>query len=146
SAEIAVLLDMPLRVVQRVRQVWNEVGEVCRQRVRSGREPLMSREAVDMMLGMLDHSPNLFLDEIQEQLSAVHGIELCLRTISRTLKRLGMTTKKASILRQAPAAERCEEDRRDFVFEVGKYPAEYLVTADESAVNILTTYRLNGWS
>ncbi len=45
-----------------------------------------------------------------------------------------------------PAAERCEEARRDFVFEVGKYPVNYLVTADESAVNILTTYRLNGWS
>ncbi|KAJ7663361.1 hypothetical protein DFH06DRAFT_947820, partial [Mycena polygramma] len=148
SAEIAVLLDMPLRVIQRVRQVWNEVGEVCRQRVRSGREPLMSREAVDMMLGMLDHSPDLFLDEIQEQLSAIHGIELGLKTISRTLKRLGMTTKKASIFRglSKPAAERCEEARRNFVFEVGKYPAEYLVTADESAVNILTTYRLNGWS
>ncbi|KAJ7659642.1 hypothetical protein DFH06DRAFT_1130413 [Mycena polygramma] len=86
---------MPLRVVQRVRQVWNEVGEVCRQRVRSGREPLMSREAVDL---------------------------------------------------SKPAAERCEEARRNFVFEVGKYPADYLVTADESAVNILTTYRLNGWS
>jgi transposase len=48
STEIALLLDMPLRVVQRVRQVWNEIGEVSRQRVRSGREPLMSREAVDV--------------------------------------------------------------------------------------------------
>jgi hypothetical protein len=35
---------------------------------------------------------------------------------------------------------------RDFALEVGKYPANYLVTADESAVNLLTTYRLNGWS
>ncbi|KAJ7936475.1 hypothetical protein B0H13DRAFT_1545898, partial [Mycena leptocephala] len=41
STEIAILLDMPLRVVQRVRQVWNEIGEVARQRVRSGRAPLM---------------------------------------------------------------------------------------------------------
>jgi hypothetical protein len=50
SAEIVLLPDIPLRVVQRVRQVWNEIGEVSRQRVRSGREPLMSREAVDVHL------------------------------------------------------------------------------------------------
>jgi hypothetical protein len=42
------MLDMPLHVVQRVRQVWNEIGEVSRQRARSGRAPLMSREAVDV--------------------------------------------------------------------------------------------------
>ncbi|KAJ7122386.1 hypothetical protein C8R44DRAFT_544890, partial [Mycena epipterygia] len=132
STEISILLDMPSRVVQRVRQVWNEIGGVSRQRARSGRAPLMSREAVDMMLGMLEHSPDLYLDEIQEQLSVVHGLELCLRTISRTLKRLGMTSKKLS----KPAAERCEETRREFALEVGKYPPEYLVTADEAAVNI----------
>lgn len=54
STEIAILLDMPLRVVQRVRQVWNEIGEVARQRARSGRAPLMSREAVDVCNNM-DH-------------------------------------------------------------------------------------------
>jgi hypothetical protein len=48
STEITLLLDMPLRVVQRVRQVYNEIGEVSRQRARSGRAPLMSREAVDV--------------------------------------------------------------------------------------------------
>ncbi|KAJ7626238.1 hypothetical protein B0H17DRAFT_849791, partial [Mycena rosella] len=138
--EISILLDMPIRVVQRVRQVWNEIGEVGRQRARSGREPLMSREAVDMMLALLEHSPDLYLDEIQEQLSTVHELELSLKTIGRTLKRLGMTTKKLS----KPAAERCEEARRDFALEVGQYPVEYLVTADEAAVNFLTTYRLNG--
>jgi hypothetical protein len=50
-----------------------------------------------MMLGMLEHTPDLYLDEIQEQLSAVHGLELSLRTICRTLKRLGMTSKKAGL-------------------------------------------------
>jgi hypothetical protein len=48
STEISLMLDMPLCVVQRVRRVWNEIDEVYRQRVRSGREPLMSREAIDM--------------------------------------------------------------------------------------------------
>jgi hypothetical protein len=100
SAEISRLFDMPLRVVQHVRQVWNEIGEVCRQRARSGRARLMSREAVDvcyfrtiqilcavltivqMMIRILEHSPDLYLDEIQEQLSAVHGLQISIMTIS----------------------------------------------------------------
>ncbi|KAJ7829127.1 hypothetical protein B0H13DRAFT_1652858 [Mycena leptocephala] len=98
TTETSILLNMPLRVVQRVWQVWNEIGEVARPRTRSGRAPLMSRTAVDMMLGMLEHSPDLYLDEIQEQLSAVHGLDLSLRTICRTLHRLGMTIKKLCLL------------------------------------------------
>lgn len=44
------------------------------------------------------------------------------------------------------AAERCEEARRQFRWEIGQESADRIVTADESAVNILTTYRTNGWS
>jgi hypothetical protein len=56
STEIAIMLDMPLRVVQRVRQVWNEIGEVSRQRTRSGRAPLMSRDSVDVRNNTTDDS------------------------------------------------------------------------------------------
>jgi hypothetical protein len=44
------------------------------------------------------HTPDLYLDEIQEQLSALHGLELSLRTIGCTLKGLGMSSKKAGRL------------------------------------------------
>lgn len=44
------------------------------------------------------------------------------------------------------AAERCAEARREFVLEVGQEPPENIVCVDESAVNILTTYRQNGWA
>jgi hypothetical protein len=33
-----------------------------------------------------------------------------------------------------------------FRMEIRAEPADHLVMADESAVNILTTYRDNGWS
>jgi len=32
STQIEISLDMPLRVVQQVQQVWDEIGEVCRDR------------------------------------------------------------------------------------------------------------------
>lgn len=44
------------------------------------------------------------------------------------------------------AAKRCEETRQKFAMEIGREPPEYIVTADEAAVNILTTYRFNGWA
>jgi hypothetical protein len=42
SKEIAHDLNMPLRVVQRVIQMWTEIGEVSRDRRHKGRAPLMS--------------------------------------------------------------------------------------------------------
>ncbi|KAJ7933203.1 hypothetical protein B0H13DRAFT_1856490 [Mycena leptocephala] len=50
STEIAIFLDLPLRVVQRVRRVWNEIGEVCWQWAGSGRAPLTFREAIDVCI------------------------------------------------------------------------------------------------
>jgi len=46
------------------------------------------------MLGLLEHSPDMYLDEIQEELLTKHEIDISLSTIWRTLKRLGMTSKK----------------------------------------------------
>ena len=43
STEISINLDIPLRVIQRVIQTWNQIGEVCRDRT-TGRAPLMQPE------------------------------------------------------------------------------------------------------
>ncbi|KAJ7663176.1 hypothetical protein DFH06DRAFT_952226, partial [Mycena polygramma] len=145
TTEIANELNMPLRVVQRVLQTWGEIGEVCRDRRHKGRAPLMSPnncKASRFVLALIDHTPDMFLDEIQEALFTQHDIDVSLATICRTLHRLGISSKKLS--RQA--AERCEHARRDFVMEIGNEPADRIVCADESAVNILTSYRRNGWS
>jgi arginine repressor len=48
------------------------------------------------IIALLEHSPDLYLDEIQEQLDEQHGIHVSLSTISRTLKRIGITSKKVS--------------------------------------------------
>jgi transposase len=115
STQIAIDLDMPLRVVQRVWRCWREIGEVCKDRVRMGRAPIMTVTAVDVsfyslqnltsrswlivspfskfILGLLEHSPDLYLDEIQEQLFSQHDVDVSLATIWRTLKRLGMSSK-----------------------------------------------------
>jgi len=111
------------------------------------------------MVALLEHSPDLYLDEIQEQLGDMHGIDVSLATVSRTLKRLGYSNKKVCfgifptatcsthlLQLSKAAAERSEEARRQFRMEIGAEAPECIVCADESAVNILTTYRLNGWA
>ncbi|KAJ7778716.1 hypothetical protein DFH07DRAFT_715713, partial [Mycena maculata] len=142
STAIAIDLDMPLCVVQRIKQTWQEIGEVCRDRRHVGRAPLMSPANSKFMLALVEHSPDIYLDEIQEALFTQHDIDVSLATISRTLHRLGYSSKKLS--RQA--AERCATARRDFLLEIGNEPADYIVCADESAVNVLTSYRRNGWA
>jgi transposase len=46
------------------------------------------------MLALISHSPDIYLDEIQDQLYEQHDINTSLSTIWETLKRLGITSKK----------------------------------------------------
>ena len=49
------------------------------------------------MLALLEHSPDLYLDELQNQLQVQHNVDVSLATISRTLKRLGIGSKKVHV-------------------------------------------------
>ena len=84
----------------------------------------------------------MYLDELAEELESMHDISVSVATLSRTLKQLGLSNKKLSCL----AHERNQEDRSEFRRRMANDPPERLVFADESAVNVLTTYRMNGWS
>ena len=44
STEVAINLDIPLQVVQRVKRTWHEIGEVCRDRHAARRAPLLKPE------------------------------------------------------------------------------------------------------
>jgi hypothetical protein len=48
TTQIAIDLKMSLRSVQRVIHMWNEIGEVCRDRKYKGRTPLMSAAAINV--------------------------------------------------------------------------------------------------
>jgi transposase len=55
-----------------------------------------SHELRQFLLALLEHSPDIYLDEIQEQLEEQLNIDVSISTVSRTLKRLGITSKKVS--------------------------------------------------
>jgi hypothetical protein len=65
------------------------------------------------------------------------GIDSYLKLIQAELTMLQLSKK---------AAEQCEEAQRNFSFEIGAEAPKQLVCADESAVNILTSYQENGWA
>ncbi|KAJ8495206.1 hypothetical protein ONZ45_g12957 [Pleurotus djamor] len=143
TSSIAIDLDIPLRVVQRTLEVWRDHGDVVPPpKGRSGQPMVLRGLAVDFMLALIEREPDIYLDEIQNQLCELHDLHVSLPTISRTLKRLGFSSKKLS----KAASERSEEASLEFTAEVGRDPPEYFVCADEASVNVLTSYRENGWA
>ena len=46
TTEIAINLDMPVHVVQHVLTNWQEIGDVCKDRARIGRAPLMKQGSI----------------------------------------------------------------------------------------------------
>lgn len=53
STKIAIELDIPLRVVQRIRQNWKEIRDVCKEGKRVGRSPLMKPDACKVCTGSM---------------------------------------------------------------------------------------------
>lgn len=109
--QIAIELDlqMKLRSVQHVLQTWDKIGEVCKDKKYKGRAPLMSEFSpsnlcvywllllLQYMIALLEHSPDPYLDEIQDQLSKMHDIDISSATITWTLKRLSYSNKNVSL-------------------------------------------------
>ncbi|KAF8575074.1 hypothetical protein K439DRAFT_1623867 [Ramaria rubella] len=83
---IAKELDMSLRVIQLVRNP----GLYAKK----GRARLLHSCAVEFMLGLVDQQPDIYLDEIAEELIEQHGVSVSLAAIQRTMKLLGITTKR----------------------------------------------------
>ena len=52
TTEIAIDLNMPVRVVQCVLTNWREIGDVCKDRARMGRAPLMQQSSVKVCISI----------------------------------------------------------------------------------------------
>ncbi|KAF9514733.1 hypothetical protein BS47DRAFT_1294776, partial [Hydnum rufescens UP504] len=50
------------------------------------------------ILGCIDHRPDIYLDQIQEGLRTMCGVDVSLSTIWRALHRCGFSMKKACIM------------------------------------------------
>lgn len=140
SAQICVSTDIPLRTVQRILQRWRELGEIVREPHREGPRRVMNDVHIKFVLAILAHSPDLYLEEIRDELWYRHNVNVPLSTLDYNLKELDITTKSLS----KRAIEQTLDKRVSYLVEAGVELAERFVFVDESAVNMLTTYRSRG--
>ncbi|EJD36823.1 hypothetical protein AURDEDRAFT_25198, partial [Auricularia subglabra TFB-10046 SS5] len=138
--QISLELDIPLRTIQRVLQRWRVLGDLISHPSKEGPPRILSEMHIKFVLGLLEHSPDLYLDEIVEELWYRHGVEIGLSTLYVNLKELGITTKFLS----KRAIEQLEEKRFLYITQAGPESRERFVFVDESALNILNSFRTKG--
>jgi transposase len=140
-SEIAELAGCSERTVYDVLGLYRDYGVVHNPfaRPRGGRRSLDTGD-MNYISSILPANPCLYLDEIQERLSADRRIDVSLSTISRAIRSLALSHKHVS----KAAVERNELLRATWQAEYGDIPAEYFVWLDESSVDDHTNQRTHG--
>ncbi|CAE7127108.1 unnamed protein product, partial [Rhizoctonia solani] len=143
AAEIQYLTGVDERTIQRVVKLHRLTGDVTRASIMKGRPRRLSSFEVSFLEGCVHRQPDITLNELQELLFRVCGVEVSTPTIDRSLRQRGLTYKKVT----RHAAERDEMDRAMFQWIVGTYyRADQLVCVDESACDRRASRRRYAWS
>ncbi|KAF9045624.1 hypothetical protein BJ165DRAFT_1317214, partial [Panaeolus papilionaceus] len=95
---------------------------------------------INFLNSLIEARPKIFLDELQEALYDVRGVEVSISTISQTLQRWAVTNKCVA----SAAFERNELLQAIWQAEHGDIPAEYCVWLDEASVDDKTNLRQMG--
>ena len=93
------------------------------------------------MQGVLD-KPGIYLNELQQLLTATNQVQVDSSTIWRTLRRLGFTHKK---IKQLPM-QRSNEARVEFMAEISAYDPSMLVWLDETGCDKRNFVREYGYA
>jgi len=144
--ETAALAHVSVGLVAKVAANMQDFGQVVNPySQRTGAPCAAEDEDLEYLREVLESSPTLFLDELQQKLETVRNTQLSISTISRMLHRINLTHKGVS----RHAAQRNEELRATWRARMGaeeyQDPALF-VFLDESAVDDKTFQRTSGWS
>lgn len=114
---------------------------------------------MQFLLRLTERNPDIYLDEMQDQLHSQHRVIMGLSTIWDTLTKLGLSRECVCMLfipQLLYFDKVCSSQRRpwnamnvpghDFCFEIGAETPKQLVFIDESRLDARTTYQLNGWA
>lgn len=104
---------------------------------RRGCPRIFDMDDMNFISRLLDESPALYLDEIQDKLWEVRGTEASSATVSRAVRSLLISKKKIS----KEALERNELLRATWKARYGDIPAENIVWIDEASVDDRTNQR-----
>ena len=140
--DIQELLFVSSRSVRRYIALFDETGDVSPAIQQHG--PPRALDAFEEMslIQSLLSKPDIYLEELRQELIQVTGTDVSLSTICRTLKRLGFSRKK---LRHV-ALQRSEERRLKFMEEMAYLNADMLVWTDECGSDRRNEIRKYGYS
>jgi len=144
---IGMCLNVSTRTVQRVLSHFHATGTIPNEKagdevVKRVRNKHLRDIDVEFLLGTVQKTPDLYLDELREILAQNCGVHVSLSSVWRTLRSAGFTMKKITRV----AAERSASKRLEYLARIGQYEARQLVFVDESSVDRRTTYRGRAWS
>jgi len=143
AKETAGILEVSERTVRRVRHLAMTTGRVVSIPLEVGRRRVITGLDAAYLESCIEHTPDLFLRELQERLYRARDIYVNISTISDTLHRRGFTRKKVT----REASERNEELRDAYRRRIAEnYRPDQLVFLDESACNRITARRSMAWA
>lgn len=141
-SEVAALAGCGERVVKSITCLYLETGEFSNGTAHTmGRPRILTMSDKSYIRSVLQEKPSLYLDEIQDMLWFNREIDVCLSTLSRTLREMAITNKTVSY----EALQRNNLLRATWIGAYGDIPMDYMVFLDESGIESDDHQRTNGW-
>jgi transposase len=173
AKEIETITSVKLRTIQEILKRFRETGTAAKPQAQITRKGKLDDDQLEVCTDVsrssklhfawvqylnmcLQHSPDAYLDELQEQLQDLHGVSVDISTVWRALAKRGFTLKKVwhtqsySSLAHArnttkitkTAMERNEATRLAYSYRMGlRYEPNQLVFVDESSFDRRASYR-----
>jgi transposase len=139
--QICYFLGMSESTFWRSLRLWRKTGYVSKPRSTTrGRPRVLHFDDIHYLIRIIEHRPNLFLDELQHLLATNRFISTHFTTVFRTLEQAGVSRKKL----QKIAMERNEDLRADFIRRMAQYLPEQLGFMDEVSKDERTGWRAQG--
>jgi transposase len=143
AEEIAELAGCSERTVYNILRNEREYGQTTNPHAQHrGRPRALNMGDLDYLSALLDATPTLYLDELQQKLWDARAVDVSIPTLSRAIRRLAITNKKVV----PEAVERNELLRATWQAAHGDVPMEYCVWLDEASVDNRTHQRTRGWA
>ena len=140
DADIAARFCVSTRTVQRYVQRLAVTGTVAPSLKRNGPIGILTPYNDSLMSSILN-KPTTYLHELQQYLEDAHGVITSLPTISRHLKKMGITRKKVKGL----AEQQTESVRLSFMAEMSVFEPSMLIWLDETGCDKRNAARQYGY-
>ena len=139
--EIAALLHVSTRTVDRYVELFLSTGDVAAKPRKNGPDRLMSEYEEMILTQLLSEQPSLYLHELQYQLLQATGTSVDCSTICRSLKRLGFSRQQICHI----ALQQSDRKRMEFLAEIVALEPKMFVWLDETGFNRRNGLRKYGY-